>query len=110
MALSYWKSFETPITILRPFNAFGPFQSPRAIIGEIIIKCLKGVDILSTEGVQTREFNYVDNIVDGLIASVNHKECIGEVINIASGIEIKIKDLILKSTVSLFCWMSWKKS
>ena len=95
-ALMMHHVYKLPITVLKPFNAFGPFQSPRAIIGEIIIKCLKGEDILSTEGFQTREFNYVDNIVDGLIASVNHKECIGEVINIASGIEIKIKDLILK--------------
>ena len=85
-----------PIVVLKPFNTFGPFQSPRAVIGEMIIKCLKGEDILATEGKQTREFNYVDNIVDGLIAAGKSNEGVGEVINIASGEEITIKDLILK--------------
>ena len=59
------------ILCLRPFNTFGPYQSERAIIPEIIIKCLKGETIKTTEGLQTREFNYVDNIVDGFIASVD---------------------------------------
>ncbi len=85
-----------PIVILKPFNTFGPFQSPRAIIGEIIIKCIRGDEILSTEGMQTREFNYVDNIIDGLISVIGNNQCIGEVINLASNNEIKIKDLIQK--------------
>ena len=84
-----------PIVVLKPFNTFGPFQSPRAVIGEMIIKCLKGQEILATEGMQTREFNYVDNVVDGLMAAGQSKQGVGEVINLASGEEISIKDLIL---------------
>lgn len=87
--------YNLPVVVLRPFNTFGPYQSPRAIVGEIIIKCLKGTDIVATEGKQTREFNYVENIVDGLIAASESQNLNGEVINISSGSEISIKDLIL---------------
>jgi len=95
-ALMMHHVYNLPIVVIKPFNTFGPFQSPRAIIGEMIIKCLKGQDILSTKGLQTREFNYVENVVDGLVATLNNKKCVGEVINIASTKEIKIRDLILK--------------
>lgn len=83
-----------PIAIARPFNTFGPYQSPRAVIGEMIIKCLRGQEILATKGKQTREFNYVDNIVDGLMAIGKSEASVGEVINISSGHEISIEDLI----------------
>ncbi len=87
--------YKLPVTVLRPFNTFGPYQSPKAVIGEIIIKCLKGENIVATEGKQTREFNYVENIIDGLIAAAESESSIGEVINISSGNEISIKNLIL---------------
>ena len=83
-----------PINIIRPFNVFGPYQSPKAVIAETIIKCLRGVEIKATEGIQTREFNYVHNLVDGVLMSANNKECIGTVLNLGSGEEIAIKDLI----------------
>ena len=54
------------IICIRPFNTFGPFQSEKAIIPEIIIKCLLGQKIVTTPGEQTREFNYVDNIINDL--------------------------------------------
>ena len=85
-----------PIVMLRPFNVFGPYQSPKAIIAEIIIKCLRGEEIRSTEGIQTRDFNYVENLVDGVLMSALEDKCIGQVMNIGSGVEITIKDLILK--------------
>lgn len=85
-----------PIVILRPFNTFGPYQSARAIIPEIIIECLKGNLIESTGGVQTREFNYIDNQIDGFILAALKEEAIGEVINIGAAEEISIKNLILK--------------
>lgn len=85
-----------PITILRPFNAFGPYQSNRAIISEIITKCLNSVTIETTSGEQTREFNYVSNLVDGFIASIEQKnKSIGKTINLGGGEEIKIKDLVI---------------
>jgi nucleoside-diphosphate-sugar epimerase len=86
-----------PIVILRVFNTFGPYQSSRAIIPEIIIKCLKGTTVESTEGRQTREFNYVDNQIDGLILAATNEKAVGQIINIGAAEEISIKDLILKT-------------
>jgi len=55
-----------PVAVVRPFNTFGPGQSEKAVIPDIIIKALEGIDIRCTEGKQTREFNYVGDIVAGL--------------------------------------------
>lgn len=85
-----------PIVILRPFNTFGPYQSARAVIPEIIIKCLKGESLLATEGIQTREFNYIDNQVDGFILAAQKEKAVGKIINVGSSEEISIKDLIMK--------------
>jgi nucleoside-diphosphate-sugar epimerase len=83
------------VVVIRPFNTFGPYQSPRAIIGEMIINCLRGRTIVSTKGVQTREFNYVSNIVDAFILAVRVEKAVGQIINVGAGEEIRIKDLIL---------------
>jgi nucleoside-diphosphate-sugar epimerase len=92
------KRFQTgqPIVCLRPFNAFGPYQSERAIIPELIIKCLRGDPIETTEGKQTREFNYVENIIDGFIAASQTESIFEGVINIGSNQEIAICDLVKK--------------
>jgi nucleoside-diphosphate-sugar epimerase len=84
------------IVVLRPFNAFGPHQSAKAIIPELIIKCLKGKAIATTAGEQTREFNYVENIVDGLLLAARHTGKIEGAINIAGGEEIRIRDLVTR--------------
>jgi UDP-glucose 4-epimerase len=83
-----------PIVILRPFNAFGPYQSPRAVIAEIILTCLKGDVVCATEGRQTRDFNFVENLVDGFMLAAERDEPIGEVINIGSGREISIRTVV----------------
>lgn len=83
-----------PIVIVRPFNAFGPYQSPRAIIAEITIKCLLNQNVETTEGLQTREFNFVKNLVDGLLLASEHPDAIGQIVNLGSGDEIKIRDLV----------------
>ena len=95
---SILKSKHTKLNLicLRPFNTFGPFQSEKAIIPEIIIKCLMNKDIKTTEGNQTREFNYVDNIINGILFlndKVNHSV---DPINIGSNKPIKIKELVKK--------------
>ena len=82
------------ISIIRPFNTFGPFQSERAVIPELIIKCLRGIPIETTKGTQTREFNYVDNIVDGFIRLATSEEFVPGPINIGSNTEIAICDLV----------------
>ena len=81
------------IICVRAFNTFGPYQSERAIIPELIIKCLRGIPIATTKGKQTREFNYVINIVDGVIKAMTTEPSIKNVVNIGSNIEISIKEL-----------------
>jgi UDP-glucose 4-epimerase len=82
------------VIIVRPFNAFGPHQSTKAIIPELIINCLKGSPIRTTPGEQTREFNYVDNLVDGMVLAAQHPNPIEGSINLAGGKEVAIKDLV----------------
>ena len=84
------------IVVLRPFNAYGPYQSSKAIIPELIINCLKGRPIRTTKGEQTREFNYVGNLVDGLIDAASDKSTIEGPVNLASGEEVAIRDLVKK--------------
>lgn len=87
---------DTSVIILRPFNTFGPYQSAKAVIPELIINCLRGEPVRTTGGEQTREFNYVDNITDGLIAAAGYQGEIDEVMNLASGEEVSIRDLVEK--------------
>ena len=84
------------IICLRPFNTFGPYQSERAVIPELIVKCLRGKPVETTQGRQTREFNYVDNIIDGFIAAAQVEEVPEGPINIGTGKEITIRDLVKK--------------
>ncbi|MBF0612189.1 MAG: NAD-dependent epimerase/dehydratase family protein [Magnetococcales bacterium] len=83
-----------PMTILRPFNAFGPYQSLRAVIPEIMVTCLRHQPIRATRGVQTREFNFVTNLVDGMILAASKEEALGKIINLGCGEEIAIRTLI----------------
>lgn len=87
---------DSSIIILRPFNTFGPYQSAKAIIPELITNCLQGNSIRTTKGEQTREFNYVDNIVDGLVKAGEYEGSIDGPMNLASGEEIAISTLVEK--------------
>ncbi len=84
-----------PIVIIRPFNAYGPYQSSKAIIGEVIETCLKNRPLKATKGEQTREFNYVEDLADGIMLAVKKDEAIGNIMNLGNGEEIPIKRLIL---------------
>lgn len=84
------------IVSIRPFNTFGPYQSDRAIIPELIINCLRGIPIKTTEGKQTREFNYVDNIIDAFVSIAKEEFHSWQVINVGSNDEIPICDLVRK--------------
>jgi UDP-glucose 4-epimerase len=84
------------IVMLRPFNAFGPYQSTKAIIPELILKALRGEPIRTTPGEQTREFNFVTNLTDGMIGAAQHAEKIEGPMNIAGGEEVPIRDLVRK--------------
>ncbi|MCB1304856.1 MAG: GDP-mannose 4,6-dehydratase [Leptospiraceae bacterium] len=82
------------IVMVRAFNTFGPYQSERAVIPELIIRCLRGLPIETTKGTQTREFNYVSNIVDGLCAALATNDAPEGIVNIGSNREIAIRDLV----------------
>ena len=81
---------------IRPFNTFGPYQSEKAIIPEIIIKCLLGREIKTTSGEQTREFNYIDNIINGIMLVCQRVNHLDKPINLGSNNPIKIKNLVKK--------------
>ena len=94
LALSFHSSFGLPITILRPFNTYGPRQSARAVIPTIITQILKGKKEISLGSIHpTRDLNYVEDTVDGFIKALVAPKIEGEVINIGSGFEISIGNL-----------------
>ncbi|MDF2877812.1 MAG: nucleoside-diphosphate-sugar epimerase [Clostridia bacterium] len=94
LAESFYKSFEMPITIVRPFNTYGPRQSARAVIPTIIMQLLAGMEEIKLGSLTpTRDFNYVKDTVNGFIEIAQCQNTIGEEINIASGKEITIGQL-----------------
>jgi NAD dependent epimerase/dehydratase len=93
LALSYYYSFQLPLTICRPFNTYGPRQSLRAVIPTIITQLLKNNrEINLGELSTTRDFNYVEDTVNGFMACMLSNKAIGEVINVGSNFEISIED------------------
>jgi NAD dependent epimerase/dehydratase len=96
IALSYNKSFNLPVTILRPFNTFGPRQSLRAIIPTIITQLIKNKALKLGSLYPTRDLTFVEDTADAFVSTLNKKKDIGEIINIGSGFEISVKDLVSK--------------
>ena len=82
-----------PIVVVRPFNAYGPAQSPDRVIPEIIVKALRNERLAMTEGRQTREFNYVEDLAEGFIKAATVPGIEGDVFNIGGGEEISMRDL-----------------
>lgn len=94
MALAYYRSYEMPVTVIRPFNTFGPRQSARAVIPTIITQLLSGQPELRLGAVSpTRDFNFVTDIARAFAAMIDAPDVIGEVVNIGTGFEISIGDL-----------------
>lgn len=95
IAFSYFSSFELPLTICRPFNTYGPRQSMRAIIPTVIVQVLRNKDEIFLGSLNpTRDLNYIDDTVDGFVASLLSKNNIGETINIGSNFEISMKNVV----------------
>ena len=95
LAFSYFSSYNLPITIVRPFNTFGPRQSSRAIIPTIITQIASGKKELNLGSLTpTRDFNYVKDLVNGYEIIMKSSSGYGEVVNIGSGYEISILDLV----------------
>jgi nucleoside-diphosphate-sugar epimerase len=82
-----------PVVVVRPFNAYGPAQSLDRIVPEIITKALRKERLLMTQGRQTREFNYVEDLVDGFIRAATVPGIEGEVFNIGGGEECSMREL-----------------
>lgn len=94
LAESFYRSFNLPVTIVRPFNTYGPRQSARAVIPTIITQLLAGKKEIHLGSLTpTRDFNFVKDTADGFIAIAESDKTIGEEINIATQHEISIGDL-----------------
>jgi NAD dependent epimerase/dehydratase len=94
LATSFYKSFGLPVTIIRPFNTYGPRQSARAVIPAIITQLLAGKDTLQLGNLKpTRDFLFVKDTVNAILSIAQKPELAGETFNICSGTEVSIKDL-----------------
>lgn len=95
MAMSFYNSFELPVTIARPFNTYGPRQSARAVIPTIITQIANGAKEIKLGDISpTRDFNYVEDTCRGFIMLAECDSAIGEVVNIGSNFEISVKDTL----------------
>jgi len=93
LALSYYHSYGLPISILRPFNTYGPRQSRRAVIPTIITQALRNYGKVSLgETLSTRDFNYVADTVNAFISVSRCPATIGHIMNSATGYDISIRD------------------
>ena len=95
LAISYYKSFDVPVTILRPFNTFGPRQSLRAVIPTIITQLLNKEEYISLGDIDTtRDFNFVLDTCEAFYQCFKSENTIGDVYNTCTGFEISIKDIV----------------
>jgi nucleoside-diphosphate-sugar epimerase len=90
----FHRTMELPIVTVRPFLTYGPYQNPKMLIPHTIVSALKETSFKMTGGEQTREFNYVSDIVDGFIKAATIPEAIGQVINIGNGTEYTIREVV----------------
>lgn len=95
IAYSFFTSFQTPVTIIRPFNTYGPRQSTRAIIPTIITQLARGERNLKLGALDpTRDFNFIDDTVTGFVATLIANNISGQSINIGSNYEISMRDTV----------------
>ncbi len=94
LGVSFYRSFNLPVVIVRPFNTFGPRQSARAVIPTIITQILGGCKKIRLGSLHpTRDLTYVEDTVNGFIKAGEAKNVMGEVINLGNNTEISIGDL-----------------
>jgi dTDP-glucose 4,6-dehydratase len=94
LALSYHKSFGLPVTVVRPFNTFGPRQSARAIIPTLITQALAGSGKIQVGSLDpTRDLTFVEDTVSGFLAAARCDSLVGHAVNVGMGTEISIRDL-----------------
>ena len=95
LALSFYRSFEEPISIVRPFNTYGPRQSARAVIPSIISQLTNNKTTIKLGNIDAkRDFTYVTDTVIGFVNALENKNSIGKVINLGSNFNISIKEIV----------------
>jgi NAD dependent epimerase/dehydratase len=95
IAMSFYHSFNTPVSIVRPFNTYGPRQSARGVIPTVITQIASGARKIKLGSLHpTRDFSYIQDTVNGFIAVAKSDQTIGEVINIGSNFEISIGETV----------------
>lgn len=95
IAMSYFNSFGLPVTIVRPFNTYGPRQSARAVIPSIIIQIANGIRQINVGDLRpTRDFNFVNDTCMGFLSIAENESTIGKEINICSGSEVSMAEIL----------------
>jgi UDP-glucose 4-epimerase len=82
-----------PLVFVRPFNAYGPGQTPDRLVPELVVRGLLRLPLAMTEGHQTRELNYVEDLVDGLVLAATTPDVEGELFNLGSGDERSVREV-----------------
>jgi dTDP-glucose 4,6-dehydratase len=93
-AESFHRAFGLPVVTVRPFNTYGPRQSARAVIPTIITQALKGAMVELGNVTATRDLTYIDDTVDGFVRACTADAAIGLVINLGTGVEVSIAELV----------------
>lgn len=95
MAMSFYNSFELPVTVARPFNTYGPRQSARAVIPTIISQIANGAREIKLGDVSpTRDFNFVKDTCKGFLELANCNDAVGKTVNISSNYEVSVGDTL----------------
>lgn len=104
LAMSFYRSFDLPVVIVRPFNTYGPRQSARAVIPAVITQILSGQKKIKLGALSpTRDLTYVEDTVDGFIRAGKCAAAVGEIINLGTNSEISIGDLARLISKHLNC-------
>ncbi len=102
LALSFYRSFGLPVSVIRPFNTYGPRQSARAIVPAILTQLLAGRTTVQLGALEpTRDLTYVKDTAAAFVAVARADAAVGEVVNIGSGFEISIADLFAEINAAL---------
>jgi NAD dependent epimerase/dehydratase len=96
LGISFNRAFGMPVTIVRPFNAYGPRQSARAVIPTIITQALTGTTLKLGTLQTKRDFTFVEDTARGFVAVAASDEALGQVVNVGSGTEVSVGDIVAK--------------
>lgn len=102
LALSFFRSFDLPVSVIRPFNTYGPRQSSRAVIPTVLTQIAAGAKQVKLGALTpTRDFTFVTDTARGFLAVAESDEALGEVTNVGSGFEISIGDMVALAAEAL---------